>query len=162
MPTPRSGTRGPPGASLDSVAATSVEEHRWPHGAPLAGALLALAVVGWWVTGLRPFTATAYVAVGSVIGLVAALDLSLGTGRRRGDDAVFTEHAAAPWMALLVVAVALEVAGLALGGRSSAVPTLSTVVDHALGTHVVRFATFAAWIAVGVVPAVRRSGWSRC
>jgi hypothetical protein len=55
------------------------------------------------------------------------------------------------------VAFALEVAGLALGGRSSAVPTLSTVVDHALAWHAVRFVLFLAWLALGWAPVVRQA-----
>lgn len=60
-----------------------------------------------------------------------------------------------PWVVLVLVAVGLEATGLALGGRSEAVPTLSTVVDHALAWHVVRFVLFCGWIAVGWSPSVR-------
>jgi hypothetical protein len=60
-----------------------------------------------------------------------------------------------PWVVLLLLAVGLEVAGLALGGRSTEVPTLSTVIDHALGWHGVRLALFLGWLAVGWAPVAR-------
>ena len=43
----------------------------------------------------------------------------------------------------------LEAVGLALGGRSADVPTLSTVVDHALGWHLTRLLLFVGWLLIG-------------
>ncbi|MCQ4118126.1 hypothetical protein [Rhodococcus tibetensis] len=60
-----------------------------------------------------------------------------------------------PWLILLVLAVGLEGVGLALGGRSTSVPTLSTVIDYALAWHPVRFVLFCGWLAVGGAPVVR-------
>ena len=119
----------------------------------------------WWATGTRPFTLAATVRGG-------------GSGRvRRGADpapSVVTGPAGVdgrarwgwgpeprwpaprrPWIVILVLSVSLEAAALALGGRSSGVPTLSTVVDHALGRHPVRLLLFCGWLAAGLVPAVR-------
>ena len=120
------------------------------------------AAFAWWSTGLRPFTITVYVAIAIP---VAALVL-VGLARRRGARAdvsrrppVPTRHFGVgttfPWITLLALVVGLESAGLALGGRSRGVPTLSTVVDHALAWHGIRFLMFMAWIAVGWVPTMR-------
>jgi hypothetical protein len=45
--------------------------------------------------------------------------------------------------------VGLEIVALARGGRSATVPTLSTVVDHALAWHLARLLLFAGWLLIG-------------
>jgi hypothetical protein len=52
--------------------------------------------------------------------------------------------------------IGIEAAGLALGGKSAQVPTISTVVDHAIAWHFVRFVLFAGWLAVCVAPLARK------
>lgn len=130
----------------------------------------AAALYSWWATGVPPFTGRAYVAVGipAVLLLAVGIADSLsgpteehdpnrgpGTGPGRGPLQLRRSF---PWLLLFVVAVGLEATGLALGGRSETVPTLSTVVDHALAWHVVRFVLFCSWIAVGWSPLVRAAG----
>ncbi len=129
----------------------------------------AAALYSWWATGVAPFTVRAYVAVGipSVLLLaVGMMDFFCGPregqdpGRRPGAEPASTPdrlqlRRTFPWLLLVLAAVGLEAAGLALGGRSSTVPTLSTVVDHALAWHVVRFVLFCSWVAVGWSPLVR-------
>lgn len=121
---------------------------------------MAAAAYAWWATGVAPFTTTAYVAVGipvAVVALTASLD-------PRRDDAMTaprspatgTFSAAVPWAVLGGVALVLELVALSLGGRSHTVPTLSTVVDHALSRHPMRFVLFSAWLAVAALPLVRR------
>src|ERR1017187_9353349 len=86
---------------------------------------------------------------------------------RRADIAVYYRSRArnasissvTPWLVLLLGAVVLETVGLALGGRSKDVPTLSTAVDHLLVTHEGRALLFMAWLLVGVAP-LRRL-WQR-
>ena len=58
-----------------------------------------------------------------------------------------------------VAAVALECVGLALGGHSARVPTLSDAVDRLLDWHVGRCALFCLWIAVAARPLQRRRRW---
>ena len=67
---------------------------------------------------------------------------------------VWREPEAVFWIFIfpILLAVGLEAVGLALGGRSAGVPTLSTVIDHALGRHGVRFVLFLGWLAVGWAP----------
>jgi hypothetical protein len=64
-----------------------------------------------------------------------------------------------PWLSLLALAVALEVVGLALGGRNKTVPTLSTTVDHLLVTREGRWLLYVAWLSVGIAPLLRL--WQR-
>jgi hypothetical protein len=132
------------------------------------GVLAAVAAYSWWATGLAPFTTSSYVAVFlPVAGLATAACVlpspsrSASRSDRPGRPGGSPWYRALPWVALLVVAFALEAAGLALGGRSSAVPTLSTVVDHALAWHAVRFVLFLAWLAFGWAPLVRQAGFER-
>jgi hypothetical protein len=114
----------------------------------------------WWASGLRPFTATAYVAVGLPV-VAVALGAVVGARRaRRSSGSVRwrTDHlgpsrwqwrVVLPWIVIAGAGLGLEAAGLALGGRSARVPTLSTVVDHALRWHGTRAVLFAAWLACG-------------
>ncbi len=126
---------------------------------PPAG-IAVVAAYAWWATGVAPFTGAAYAAVGIPVAVVA-VGTSLGPRR---NDAVSptrspptgTFHAALPWAVLGGMALVLELVALALGGRSHTVPTLSTVVDHALSRHPVRFLLFSAWLALAGVPLVRR------
>ncbi|MDA8290707.1 MAG: hypothetical protein M0Z33_03370, partial [Actinomycetota bacterium] len=72
--------------------------------------------------------------------------------------------AALPWIVLAAAAAGLEAAALVLGGRSPAVPTLSTVVDRALVWRPVRFLLLCGWLSLVLAPelagrpALRRSG----
>jgi len=131
--------------------------------------MLRLAVAGgavasayaWWATGTQPFTLTAYVAVGVPVVLAGAVALGRPVSRVTSppptpDGGLWS---AAPWIVILALAVVLECTALALGGRSSEVPTLSTVVDHALGRHALRFLLFCGWLAVGFAPVAW--GWPR-
>jgi hypothetical protein len=130
-----------------------------------AGVVGAAGVVAyaWWATGLQPFTTSAYVAVGlPVAGLAVVAVVGRPGSRFAGGAAVDARgvgrlqlRSTFPWVVLLLLAVGLEVAGLALGGRSAEVPTLSTVIDHALGWHGVRLALFLGWLAVGWAPVAR-------
>jgi hypothetical protein len=122
----------------------------------MAGAA-AVGVYAWWASGLAPFTVWSYVAIAvPVAGLAAAaLILPRRTRSTTPGSKRRPRGAAVPWIFLAAVAVCLECAALALGGRSSTVPTLSTVVDHALTRHGVRFVLFLVWLAVGWAPVLR-------
>jgi hypothetical protein len=117
----------------------------------LVGAVTVAAGYAWWATGVRPFTAPAYLAVaGSVVAVAVA---GWWSGRHRPPMAASPRlgvRGAAPWLALALAALGLELAGLVLGGRSSRVPTLSMVVDHALAWHGTRLVVFGAWVALGL------------
>ena len=121
-------------------------------GAALRCLLVTTGVVayGYWATGRAPFGALAYVAVGIPIALAAAAVL-VGPGwstPRRASPPV-TVRSTWPWLLIAGLMVALELVGLALGGRSATFPTLSTIVDHALAWHLARLLLFAAWLLIG-------------
>lgn len=115
----------------------------------------------WWATGVPPFTVRAYVAVGAAAVLLIVAAVIGPAARHRGkvvrpsNDGSPRAARAFPWVILLVFAVALEALGLALGGESSTVPTLSTVIDHAMSTHIVRFILLVLWLAAGWIPVAR-------
>jgi hypothetical protein len=123
----------------------------------------------WWATGVRPFRAWADVAVAIPAALLAlaawreTARSGRGAGRPMRAATALPAHpyGALPWIALGLAAVGLEVAALALGGRSRAVPTLSTVADQALAWHVSRWLAFAFWLAVGTWPLRRVTGTDR-
>lgn len=129
----------------------------------LWGALLSCAVIAyaWCATGVHAFSASAYVAV-AVPSLVALVSYGVlgGFSTRRTDLARYYRTRArdsswssvAPWATIALLAVILESIGLALGGRSSTVPTLSTTLDHLLVDHWGRALLFIAWILVGASP----------
>lgn len=105
----------------------------------------------FWATAQPAFGRFAYVAVAIPVALVVAAVL-VGRGGRSAAGRVprvITLAAAWPWLLIGVLIAGLETAGLALGGRSAAVPTLSTVVDHTLAWHVVRAALFVGWLLLG-------------
>ncbi len=123
--------------------------------------IVAGASYSWWATGLRSFTTLSTVAVAIPVALVIA-GMLVGAGRPMttgaetpGPNSGLSGAELGPWIALLVLACGLEIAGLALGGHSRTVPTLSTVVDQTLAWHLSRFALFAAWLAWGGAPLLR-------
>ncbi len=126
---------------------------------PMAAGVVAAALAAWWATGLPPFTITAYVAVGlpvaALLAVVVGRSLGLGHSMANPGRATVTLRSVFPWLVLLALGLGLEALGLALGGRSAGVPTLSTVVDHALAWHGLRFVLFCGWLALGWVPALR-------
>ena len=122
------------------------------------GAFVLVAGYAWWATGVRPFTSAAYLAV--AVPVVAVAVARWWPGRRPPPPASPGPgvRGAGPWLALALAALGLELAGLALGGRSSRVPTLSTVVDHALAWHGTRLVVFGVWAALGLGLVRLRSG----
>jgi hypothetical protein len=114
----------------------------------------------WIATYVHPFTPHAYVVVAAPSLAALLFYASLGGFSKRTDienhyrvrSSCVTWRTVAPWIAIALLAIALESAGLALGGRSPGVPTLSTTVDHLLADHWERCVLFVAWIAVGASP----------
>jgi hypothetical protein len=114
-----------------------------------------VAAYAWLATGARPFTPWAYAVVSAPV--VVTLALYAVRGGFSDPDAtnyyrrrsLGTAREVAPWCGLFIVALALEIVGLALGGRSKDVPTFSTTVDHLLVAHWGRWLLFLWWLWVG-------------
>jgi hypothetical protein len=114
-----------------------------------------IAAYAWLATSAHPFTSWAYVGVSLPV-VVTLVLYSLRGGfrepnasdhyRRRSTGVVRT---AAPWWGLFIAALTLEIVGLALGGRSKDVPTLSTTLDHLLVAHWGRWLLFLWWLWIG-------------
>ncbi len=125
---------------------------------------LAAALYAWFATGLAPFSDAAYAVLGvpalTALVLYGALD---GFSRNPDVGAYYrsrgTSRRILPWVVVAAAALGLEVAGLARGGRSENVPTLSTTLDRLLVTHTGRFLLYLWWLWVGyraIEPLARR------
>jgi hypothetical protein len=115
-----------------------------------------IAAYAYWATGLRPFTLSCYVTVGIPVAVVGSVVVRAGRGpaggpQRRDADAIAL-RCLPPWLLVALIASGREGLGLALGGRSTAVPTLSTVIDHALAWHAARVVLFCGWLVLGSLP----------
>jgi hypothetical protein len=115
-------------------------------------------VVGYsiWAASLRPFTSTSYGSVVIPVLVTAIAALALGWSRRAARAESRAEGGwemapLIPWMVILGAGLLLEVIGLALGGRSPAMPTLSTVVDRAVDRQVLRTVLFLGWLVLGAL-----------
>jgi hypothetical protein len=126
-----------------------------PSLAVIVGIVIA-AAYAWLATGAHPFTTWAYVAVSIPVVVTLAFCARRGAFtepdatnyyRRRSLGAL---RNATLWWALFTAALVLEIVGLALGGRSKNVPTLSTTVDHLLVAHWGRWLLFLWWLWIGV------------
>jgi len=135
------------------------------HGAYAAAVVLVVAYA-WLATDVEPFHVLSYVVIALPVLVVAGLYGFVGTfadGRSgvahydRGRSLRVPLSRSKPWIAVLAGAVVLEAVGLILGGHSSRVPTLSTMVDHLLTTHGLRCVLFLLWLVVGVAPLRRLS-----
>ena len=104
----------------------------------------AVLVYAWWATGLRPFAATTALAV---VG-PGVVTMAFGHTRRT----LTTEHAPAlagtlaGWAVLFAALAAWQLQAYLQHPRT-AHPTLSSLVNAALDTHVARTLAFTAWIA---------------
>lgn len=135
-------------------------------GVVIAG--LVTIAYAWWLTAVAPFSWLSYTLIALPSLMAIGLYVVWGAySPRRADIASYyrsrSQNASlssvTPWLIVLLGAVILETVGLALGGRSKAVPTLSTAVDHLLVTHEGRALLFVAWLLVGVAPLWRL--WQR-
>ena len=127
---------------------------------PVAAAAIAY---GWWDTGVLPFTTSSYLLIavpnvfvfGAYVAKGGLLRPSSTSAELEGDGKDATLRHPSAWWTLMVLAIILEVLGLALGGRSTIVPTLRTTFDRLLVNHFERELVFLAWLAVGLSPLMR-------
>jgi hypothetical protein len=129
-----------------------------------AAVTVVVVAYAWWAAGAAPFHPLSYVLVGiPSAGMIWAYAAMGGLApsragltryyRRRSGGA--TLKTVTPWILVLLAVLILETVGLALGGRSRSVPTLSTMVDYLLSQRWERSILYAAWLMVGGVPVLR-------
>jgi hypothetical protein len=122
--------------------------------AVIVGIVIA-AAYAWLATGAHPFTRWAYIAVSIPVVVTLAFYARRGGFREPEATNYYRRRSlgamrnATLWWALFVAALATEIAGLTLGGRSKDVPTLSTTVDHLLVEHWARWLLFLWWLWIG-------------
>ncbi len=131
---------------------------------PLPGSrpivVLVVAVVGtycWFSADLRPFTIPIDVAVAVPSVVVAALvwgrpgsTASMAADRKEG-----RWRGAAPWAVLFGLLAAFEVTAYVSSPRRDH-PTLSSIADSLMNTHLGRAAVFALWLLLGWALFLRR------
>jgi hypothetical protein len=98
----------------------------------------------WWATGRRPFTTTATLAV---VGAGIAT-MAIGQAGRSQHDARPTLAGATGWLMLLVALAGWELLAYVQEPRTEH-PTLSSLMNAALDTHIGRSLVFVAWLVVG-------------
>jgi hypothetical protein len=109
--------------------------------APLAAA--AVGAFAWWVTGLRPFSTAATVAV---IGSGALVAVAGCSARRVAGDGAVTRSSAAIWAALVVALAAWQLNAFVRHPRVEH-PTLSSLANDVLDPRPVRTVAFMGWLA---------------
>lgn len=127
-------------------------------------ATAAICAYAWWAAGVSPFSALSYALVGiPSLTLIALYSWMGGLSPHRSEVTEYYQGRAdgaslstvAPWLVILVAVAILESVGLALGGRATDAPTLSTTVDHLLAARWERFLLLVWWLLAGAIPLTR-------
>lgn len=107
-------------------------------------AAASVAVYGWWATSLRPFSASALVAV------LSAGAAAIAVGARRGRaHRLFRPpltRGTAAWAGLLLALGGWELSAYLRHPRA-ANPTISALANTALDSHGARALAFVVWVA---------------
>ena len=111
-----------------------------------AGAAAGGAGYCWLAAGLRPFTAPMDAAVAAPVAVTALL--AWRRHRRLPAPATLTWAEAAPWIGLTAMVAVVEMVGYLSSPRSEH-PTLSSMADAAMGSHLGRATGIALWLGVG-------------
>jgi hypothetical protein len=111
---------------------------------------VAMVVYGWWATALPPFVATTTVAIVGA-GVVA---MAVGARERRHRLAPLSPRHVAVWGVVLGTLAAWQLAAYVQHPRSQH-PTLSSLANTMLDTHLARTLAFVAWL-VGAARLARR------
>jgi hypothetical protein len=104
-----------------------------------------LGAYAWWVVALPPFSGRATAAV--VLGGSAAMAVGALQGRRRRAEGAGDTAGVAAWASLAAVAGAWQLAAYLQHPRADH-PTLSSLANEVLDSHLARAAAFVVWIAV--------------
>jgi hypothetical protein len=121
------------------------------RGAHLLSAVL-LSAYAWWAVGLAPFSGRATAAV--VLGGAAAMAVGVRQRRRARSPSAHDMAGVATWAALAAAAGAWQLAAYLQHPRADH-PTVSSIADAALDSHLARAVAFVVWIATAAGPARR-------
>ena len=113
------------------------------RGAQLLSAVL-LAAYAWWAVGLAPFSGRATAAV--VLGGAAAMAVGVRQRRRARSPSAHDMAGVATWAALAAAAGAWQLAAYLQHPRADH-PTVSSIANAALDSHLARAVAFVVWIA---------------
>jgi hypothetical protein len=103
-----------------------------------------LAAYAWWAVGLAPFSGRATTAV--VLGGAAAMAVGARQRRRARSPSAHDMAGVATWAALAAAAGAWQLAAYLQHPRTDH-PTLSSIANAALDSHLARAVAFVVWIA---------------
>jgi hypothetical protein len=122
-----------------------------PRGAATGCALLAY---GWWLTGRQPFTLGALFALLGAAAATIALAARHHVRNARDAPHAGMRHAryvvasAFAWSLAVVVVVSWELLAWFSQPRSEH-PTISSLLEHAMHHHGLRFVVYLLWLALG-------------
>jgi hypothetical protein len=106
-------------------------------------------------SGTMPFSVTAYVmtaipcAAAAVVMILQWCWPALGPWRRLETDVPTADGGAVPWLAVIALLVASELASYFVGGSRAAHPTISSGVDALFHARAAKAAAFLGWMALG-------------
>jgi hypothetical protein len=103
-----------------------------------------LSAYAWWAVGLAPFSGRATAAV--VLGGAAAMAVGVRQRRRARSPSAHDMAGVATWAALAAAAGAWQLAAYLQHPRADH-PTVSSIADAALDSHLARAVAFVVWIA---------------
>lgn len=137
------------------MGATSTLGERRSTLAPAA--LLVAAACAAWASGTAPFTVRADVAVSVPSALFAGALLAqrlapagrLWRARSLPVEPAVDRRSAAPWVVLIAVVLAVELASYFHPGPRSLYPTFSSLANDVLRHRPVKAAVFFGWLAGG-------------
>ena len=107
-------------------------------------ATVLLSAYAWWAVGLAPFSGRATAAV--VLGGAAAVAVGARERRRRRSPRAGDMAGIATWAALAAIAGAWQLAAYLQHPRADH-PTLSSLANEVLDSHLARALAFVMWIA---------------
>ena len=112
--------------------------------------IAALVAYGWWATSLQPFSTAATIAVVGA-GVIA---IAWGATRRRRRDRTVVRRGLTGWLLLAVILGGWQLAAYVDEPRSEH-PTLSSLTNGALDTHLAQAFACAAWLIAAAALARR-------
>jgi peptidoglycan/LPS O-acetylase OafA/YrhL len=118
-------------------------QQRWSLAIPVVAVAL---IYSWVAAAFRPFTWPMYVA--TAIPIIVCLLAAFRHVPVVRDEPPAPRREVAVWIGLLLLLLAWELFAYFSSPRYDH-PTLSTIADNAMSSHIGRAITFALWLTVG-------------